>query len=105
MRIFENGNRVKQMSSICRTIVQVESVLSNTKNVKLEFLGEKVKGVEIKSLEQVESQLANMETVVSTLLGTALRNKILDDLVYKVASAEKPRPLLVSIITDGRVSE
>ena len=110
MIIFEDGQRVQQMISICSMIVQVESILKNTREVRMEFLGQKVPTMVVENLEQVQEELErvfhpeNGLTVETTRLGTTLRGKILQKRIYDIARTERPRPLLVSIITDGKVS-
>lgn len=109
MIIFDDGERVQQMKQICGTIVQIESILRNTRDVRAVFLGQKVPTMEIQDLEQVENKLEEVFDsgsgliVQTTKLGTTLRDKILKNRVYDIATTTKPRPLLVSIVTDGKV--
>ncbi|KAI0869098.1 hypothetical protein GGS24DRAFT_175295 [Hypoxylon argillaceum] len=108
MIIFDDGERVQQMKQICGTIVQIESILRNTRDVRAVFLGQKVPTMEIQDLEQVENKLEEVFDsgsgliVQTTKLGTTLRDKILKNRVYDIATTTKPRPLLVSIVTDGK---
>ena len=97
-------DRVPQLMEICENIVQVESIYDNTANVKVEFLNGAKINKEVKTAEEIRNLIEETRNFGCTNLGRELNNKILKDRIYALKPSEKPRPLLISIITDGRVS-
>ncbi|KAL1953785.1 hypothetical protein VTO42DRAFT_2282 [Malbranchea cinnamomea] len=94
--------RIDQLMDICEMIVEVESIFHNSSHVKVEFLNGKKEDTEMATPEHVWDVLSRTRYYGPTKLGGALREKILKDRVYKLSENERLRPLLISIITDGK---
>jgi hypothetical protein len=88
---------------ICEMIVQVESIFENTSHVRVEFLNGKKTDAEIATPENVRKLLRHVHYEGPTKLGGALREKILEERKIRRGRNERLRPLIVSIITDGKV--
>jgi hypothetical protein len=97
-------SRINEMISICETIVEVESFYDNTANVKVEFLNGKLVNQSMKTKDEVSDVFDKTTMYGSTNIGRQLREKILKERLYKRPYDQKIRPLLVSIITDGKVT-
>ena len=90
---------------ICANIVEVESIYENTAHVKVEFLNGKRQIQEVLTADAARNLIDSVVNYGLTPIGTELRRKVLDQLVYsKLGSKEGFRPIIISIITDGKVS-
>lgn len=98
------GERKKERREISAAIVKVETIFHNTKDVRVEFLNGRFRGVASEP-EDMEALLNDIKDFGHTPLGTELEAKVLNSYVYpKLKRGDAFRPVLISVITDGAVS-
>ncbi|KAH8730014.1 hypothetical protein GQ44DRAFT_673679 [Phaeosphaeriaceae sp. PMI808] len=76
-------------------------ILPQGEGVALRFINQESKGDATLSFEQIGEILKGATWDGDTPIGTNLKSKILQPLVYDKLSSKLERPLLISIITDG----
>lgn len=88
-----------------KKIAQITTrILPEGDGVALRFINQNVDNSEKLSLQQIGSTIENMswQRGGESAIGTSLRSKILEPLVYsKLQPKTFARPLLISVITDG----
>ncbi|KAJ6452278.1 hypothetical protein C8R45DRAFT_85992 [Mycena sanguinolenta] len=94
---------------LVKKIAQITTrVLPEGDGVALRFINQDVNNSETLSLSEIGSIMDNMswKPKGDTAIGTYLKSKILEPLVYnKLSSQTLGRPLLISVITDGMPSQ
>lgn len=85
-------NLVQRIASICTQVVP------DHLGVHLRFINKEPSNANNLRLDHVKSIMSRIEAGGTTEIGTNLRKRILDPLVYQT---KMTRPILVSIITDG----
>ncbi|KAF7361177.1 putative ankyrin repeat protein [Mycena sanguinolenta] len=92
---------------LVKKITQITTrVLPEGDGVALRFINQNVNNSEKLSLQEIGSIIANAQPNGGTPIGTSLRSKILEPLVYsKLQSQTLARPLLISVITDGEPNQ
>ncbi len=101
VRRDEGGLRYQEMKEVSKKIVDVNTIFNRPKGVLVEFLNHP-RNVRVFKPEEFEAKFSQLRFRGLTKLGTVLHDKILDPLVYKVSTGKR-KPLLILIITDGRV--
>jgi hypothetical protein len=76
-------------------------ILPKNEGVALRFINQGSSDDQTLSFEQIGTTLQGVTWGGDTPIGTNLRSKILQPLVYDKLSSKLERPLLISIITDG----
>ncbi|KAF2265847.1 hypothetical protein CC78DRAFT_460614, partial [Lojkania enalia] len=77
-------------------------ILPEGEGVALRFINQNVRGSSNLTLEDIVEIMDNMRPGGNSMIGTNLRSKILEPLVYsKINAKNLERPLLIFIITDG----
>ncbi|KAF7322311.1 ANK-REP-REGION domain-containing protein [Mycena chlorophos] len=107
-----DGRWAAQAELVARIARITTRVLPDGDGVALRFINQDVDQSDKLSLEQLKAIMDKVSWVPSpngeTAIGTFLRRKILEPMVYSKIEAQPPtlrRPLLVSIITDGMPSQ
>ncbi|KAG8532879.1 uncharacterized protein KY384_002757 [Bacidia gigantensis] len=91
-RLVNQQRLVRRIASICTQVVP------DGFGVHLRFINKESSGSDNLRLGQVEDIMSHIKAKGKTEVGTNLRKRILDPLVYK---ADMERPIVISIITDG----
>lgn len=112
MRGSLNGESQKTLwdcqKDLVKRITQITTlILPEGEGVVLRFINKDVKNSLNLTTAEIGHKLAGMEPVPTndshTKIGTSLKSKVLKPLVYDRLKAEGlERPLLISVITDGR---
>jgi len=107
------ADRIDSIIEVARRITEIATYLiPDDEGVEIRFLnsGDKEKDLykkygRIKSADQAAKMVAEADYRGITMLGTVLRDLILTPHVYEpLEKGPLPRPLLISIITDGSVN-
>lgn len=103
MKQDEGGRRITALQTFLTRIADVTSHF-DTDGFAIRWLNHCQTKDNIKSASQVSGIVDNNPFYGWTMLGTAMRNKILDPFVLEPAYAQAlKKPVLVMIITDGEV--
>ncbi|GAA5904391.1 hypothetical protein JCM8208_004182 [Rhodotorula glutinis] len=101
MSFAENGSRIDDMRLVLSKVSHA-SALFDDDGIEIRWLNSKKEGNGIKSEAQAIDLMSKIKFNRATPLGSSLRSKILEPLVYKkVKKHALKKPLLVVIITDG----
>ena len=100
---MEMDNRWESLTAILTRVTQFALEL-NSAGISLRFLNGPDKGKELDYLtaEDIETKAKDIDVNGPTYLGTALKKRILEPMVYQMAEI-RDKPLLIVIITDGQV--
>lgn len=105
MQFEENGERIKDLRLILERVASV-TTLFDEDGISLRFMNATYPPnlVEnIRSEQQIEQLMRNVQFKGLTPMGTELRSKVIDGIVIpKVRSGQYRKPTLVIIITDGQ---
>ncbi|KAJ8108356.1 hypothetical protein OPT61_g8228 [Boeremia exigua] len=103
---MKRDGRWNSQAELVRRIARITTrILPDQEGVALRFINQETKSDLSLSFEQIGESLQNAKWGGDTPIGTNLRSKILQPLVYDKLSSKLERPLLISIITDGMPSE
>ena len=91
-RMVNQRNLVQKIASICTEVVP------DHLGVHLRFINKEPSDANNLRMDHVKSIMSRIEAGGGTEIGTNLRKRILDPMVYKT---KMTRPIFVSIITDG----
>ncbi|BGP51556.1 hypothetical protein JCM10450v2_007502 [Rhodotorula kratochvilovae] len=101
MSFAENGSRIDDMRLVLSK-VSLAAGLFDADGIEIRWLNSKKEGNGFTTESQAIELLSRIKFDRATPLGTSLRHKILEPLVYKKAKKHALRkPLLIVIITDG----
>ncbi|GAA5853387.1 hypothetical protein JCM9279_005775 [Rhodotorula babjevae] len=101
MSFAENGSRIDDMRLVLSKVSHAAGLFDDD-GVEIRWLNSKKEGNGIKSEAQAVDLLGKIKFNRATPLGSSLRSKILEPLVYKkVKKHALKKPLLIVIITDG----
>lgn len=106
---MRHGERWEDQKALVKRIAQITTrILPDKEGVALRFINQDVDNSSNLSLAGIGDVLSPISWVPNsnTEIGTYLKSKILEPLVYKkLESKSLTRPLLISVITDGRPSK
>ncbi|KAF2634485.1 hypothetical protein P280DRAFT_413668 [Massarina eburnea CBS 473.64] len=99
---MQNGKRWDSQAELVNRIARITTrILPAKEGVALRFINQGSNDDPTLNFEQIREALQRAKWGGSTPIGTNLRSKILQPLVYDKLSSKLERPLLISIITDG----
>jgi len=101
-------NRFENLKHLVRRITRTTTrILPDNEGVALRFINQNVPNSTNLTLDQIDNIITPMQPPKKgTAIGTNLKKKILEPLVYEPLNAGKlSRPLLVIVITDGEPTE
>jgi hypothetical protein len=102
MQFEENGERIDDMKLIVQRTAFAAS-LFDTDGIEIRFMNSSQQGSNIRTAQEVEQLIQQVQFKGLTPMGTQLKNKILDPLVVQRARSNQLRkPVLVIVITDGQ---
>lgn len=102
MQEEDSGNRIKHLGEVLKAICQVYQVAREDGIPHVEFLNSE--GAEDITDDLVD-ELVDIDWVGITPIGTMLKAKVLDPLVFdRQGLGKMQKPLIVITITDGDVS-
>lgn len=91
-RMTDQQNLVRQIASICTEVVP------DNLGVHLRFINQELPHADRLRMNDIENIMSEVKPTGFTEIGTNLRKRILEPIVYRQMMA---RPLFVSVITDG----
>ncbi|KPV71884.1 uncharacterized protein RHOBADRAFT_39923 [Rhodotorula graminis WP1] len=101
MSFAENGSRIDDLRLVLSKVSHAAALFDDD-GIEIRFLNSKKEGNAIKSEAQAIDLLSKIKFNRATPLGSSLRSKILEPLVYKkVKKHALKKPLLIVVITDG----
>lgn len=102
---MKNEDRWQNQKELVKRMTEITThILPDNEGVALRFINQNVDDASNLDLGRIEQILKDMswQSGGDTQIGTNLRSKILEPLVYsKIKDKALDRPLLISIITDG----
>ena len=102
MQFEEGGERIKDLKLILGRVA-FAAALFDSDGIQVRFMNNAEEGQGITNEQQVEGMIQRIAFKGLTPMGTSLKNKIIDPLVLRPASAGQLRkPVLVITITDGQ---
>jgi hypothetical protein len=102
MQFEENGERIQDMKLIVSKAAFAAS-LFDTDGIEVRFMNSTVQGNNIRTEQEVERLISQVQFKGLTPMGTQLRAKVLEPLVVQKAKSHQLRkPVLVIAITDGQ---
>lgn len=103
---LDDGRRIAGLKGLVSTVMKMITRLE-TGGIKIRFMNSTEDGDfnNLRSMEEVDQIMSRMKFDGRfTRIGKALRSKILEPMVFeKTETKSLTRPILVTIITDGRV--
>jgi hypothetical protein len=103
MELEENGKRIETLR---RMLEEVAVLYTHTREdgiVSVRFLNAR-RGRKNVKIPSIDTMVSNIAFRGVTRIGSELKRKVLDAFLFgRLASAERKRPLLVMVITDGQV--
>ena len=102
MQFEENGERIQDLKLILSKVAYAAS-LFDSDGIQVRFMNSEKQGNNIRTEQEVESLISQIQFKGLTPMGTQLRNKILEPLVVRPAKSNQlQKPVLVVTITDGQ---
>lgn len=101
MVLEEMGERRKNLKNVVREVTDIYSLARKQGIVSVRYLNTRI-GKKNVTPEKGDILSEVCYTGMSTI-GTALKNKILDPFVHSIGPENSFKPLLVMVITDGKV--
>lgn len=101
----ELGERKEALREMVRRVATITTLL-DPDGIKLRFINFKEDGSfnNIRTIEEVDAIFDEMYFGKHTMIGTTMRDKILEPLFFaKIKEGSRIRPLLITTITDGEV--
>lgn len=103
---MNKGDRIKVLEDTCQRVSQIAGLLQ-PQGVYLRFLNHKNDRHfnNLTDPEDIQSKMGAVKYSGKTRLGTVLKNKIIEPLIFEKANSRQlERPIITVIVTDGCVS-